>query len=317
MKSYRGLGSDDTIEGGGAFVQEHGYGHEIFNFLPLDGYYYGFVETKQRNSIRNKINITKLGASKTDEYIDGVLVIWVAPDPESGTKIIGWFDNARVYRKEQESDDNRRLFKNEIFGFFVRAKVENCRLLSLDERIFSIPRKQKGGFGQSMLWYADQPEMEEFVQKVVDYVHTGKVESPKQVSPRFHRQLDPYKRIKIEKEAIKVITEYYEGLGYQVDSVEQDNAGWDLEAISGSKVLKLEVKGLSQDCIVIELTPNEYEKMNQNRDSYRICVVIKALSDSPDRVIFSYSPDSNCWEDDEGRKLKINEIHKVSARGYI
>jgi hypothetical protein len=45
--------------------------------------------------------------------------------------------------------------------------------------------------------------------------------------------------------------------------------GWDLEAILPDKLLKIEVKGLSQEEILIELTPNEYDKMKKYKDNYR------------------------------------------------
>lgn len=317
MKSYQGLRGGDTIQGGGLFVQETGYGHEIFNFLPYEGYYYGFVETKHRDGIRNTINIKRLGASKTDDYIDGVLAVWVAKDPQGGTYIIGWFDDARVYKKEQAPlNDPRREYQGKHFGYFIKAKKEKCRLLSPDKRTFQIPRKRKGGMGQSNIWYADRLENKEFVQKILGYISTGRIDHLDQINVT-PRQLDPLKRVKIEESAIKLVTKYYEDLGYQVSSVEGDNIGWDLEAFLESKTLRLEVKGLSQNNIAVELTPNEYQKMDEYKETYRVCVVTNALEDSTSLFIFSYSPDSNSWEDYQGRKLIIQEIQRVSARLYV
>jgi len=61
MKYYKGACEKDTPSYGGSFVEEHGYGHEEYNFLerrierweddsgivPDGSYCLGFVETKQ------------------------------------------------------------------------------------------------------------------------------------------------------------------------------------------------------------------------------------------------------------------------------
>jgi hypothetical protein len=167
--------------------------------------------------------------------------------------------------------------------------------------------------GRSNVWYASRAINVPFKQSVLDFVTTGRVPS-KQPPPRKEkpRQTDPYKRQRVEKSAIKLTTEYYESLGYAVDSVEKDNIGWDLEAILHGRLLRLEVKGLSQKELLIELTPNEYEKMRKYQDSYRICVVIDALDSEPLLRIFSFSSESGQWEDIKGNQLTITEI--TSAR---
>ena len=104
-------------------------------------------------------------------------------------------------------------------------------------------------------------------------------------------------------------------IGYIVDSVEKDNVGWDLEAILDNRLLRLEAKGLSQKKLLIELTPNEYDKMQKHRDSYRVCVVTDALGRDPVLWIFAFSPESQAWEDDEENHLAITEI--TSARMSI
>jgi hypothetical protein len=96
-----------------------------------------------------------------------------------------------------------------------------------------------------------------------------------------------------------------------VRSVERDYVGWDLEAERDSVVLKIEVKGLSGNVVVFDVTPNEYIKMQQEAN-YRICVVNSVLSTNKILRVFSFNPISSAWEDEEGRQLIINEI--ISAR---
>lgn len=308
MKNYRGLNNDE-ITGGGAFVWKSGYGLEVFNFQPFNEYMYGYVQVK------GSINIERLGASRRDGSIDDVLVIWVANSPSGGTVIVGWYNNATVYRRCQPAPSgSARECKGEECGYHVKAKQEDCRLLPIDSRVFKIPRQTKGGMGQSNVWYADQKANESFRQEVLSFIRTGKIQRRKHPAKRNGRrwQPDPYKRQKVEKSALALVTKHYEDLGYDVDSVEEDNVGWDLEASLLDKLLRLEVKGLSQKEVLIELTPNEYRKMKRYKDSYRICVVTDALSRDPLLRIFAFSPESAKWEDDEGTHLMVNEI--VGAR---
>jgi hypothetical protein len=165
MKRYQGL-AGDSMTGGGAHIQEHGEGCEMFNFKPYEGYMYGFVRVK------GSINIERLGASPLDNSIDGVLVIWVARSPSDGTVIVGWYENAMVYRDCQpppEGSGRERKGRRE-WGYRVIAKAEDCRLLPANERAFGIPRGGKGSMGQANVWYADQPEKAPFKRKVWEYV---------------------------------------------------------------------------------------------------------------------------------------------------
>lgn len=308
MKDYKGLTSDRII-GGGEFVRRYKYGHEIFNFLPFDGYMYGYVQPI------HIINIERIGANKEDEFIEGVLVVWVSKLPFGGTKIIGWYKNATVYRKHQPAPkDSNRKYKGHELGYFVKAKEKDCVLLPMNKRIFEIPRG-KAGMGQSNVWYADKKAHVPFRQKVLNFINTGEIPKEYKLTKTKNGkfwQPDPYKRQKIEKVAIEKTTKYFEDLEYIVDSVEKDNMGWDLEATITNQKLKLEVKGLSQEELLIEMTPKEYEKMRKYLDSYRICVVTDALSENPLLRIFSFSPKHRRWEDEKGSFLEITEI--VSAR---
>jgi hypothetical protein len=54
--------------------------------------------------------------------------------------------------------------------------------------------------------------------------------------------------------------------GWKVDDVSDQNKGWDLEATKGGATLYLEVKGLSGSQILVELTPNEFGRMQEYAD---------------------------------------------------
>src|SRR5690606_31181826 len=111
--------------------------------------------------------------------------------------------------------------------------------------------------------------------------------------------------------AVEHVTWHFLAGGYVVDARETDNVGWDLEATRGREMLRLEVKGLSASEILVELTPNEYAKMREHRESWRLCVVTSALT-HPTLAIFAWSSDTGEWEDQRDRRLVVAE--RVAAR---
>lgn len=155
---------------GGKYVDENNEGGEENNFLDLDGYCYGFVETKRNKNGRNTIRIERIDESyKNCESIDNVLVVWVAANRHGKQKIVGWYKNATVYRRFQY-----KLIRDCDYNITARAK--DCFLLPLNERTFEIPvatvknSLNRFGFGQSNIWYAQEESAENFVKEVVKYI---------------------------------------------------------------------------------------------------------------------------------------------------
>jgi hypothetical protein len=130
------------------------------------------------------------------------------------------------------------------------------------------------------------------------------------VDGRPARQPDPHLRSQVERAAVEVTARHFTLSGYTVDSVEGDSCGWDLTALQGAEVLRLEVKGLSGSELVVELTPNEFARMQEHRDSYRLCVVINALA-AARLSVFEYSADAGTWTDGD-RRLDIET--RIAAR---
>ncbi len=305
MDRYQG-NIDDKMQGGGKHIEKYGWGGEMYNFKPSRNRMYGYVQ------VGGRINLNRLGAKKSDEQIEDITVIWVAKEPFSGgSYIVGWYENATVYRNVQEPKRNlNRNWKEHDLGYFVETKKSDAKLLSRDERTVQVPRG-KGGMGQKNIWYAENNP--DYVKKVLKYVKTGVSPISRKKKRGSARQTDPLKRMEVETMAVKVVTKHYKKLGYEVDSVEKDNIGWDLNAVNGKIKLKLEVKGLSGNDIATELTPNEYKHLNDDKGSYRICVVVEALT-SPKLMIFSYSIDNEEWMSENGRILMFEE--RISARIY-
>ncbi|MBW3538931.1 MAG: DUF3883 domain-containing protein [Planctomycetes bacterium] len=126
------------------------------------------------------------------------------------------------------------------------------------------------------------------------------------------RRADPRRRRRIEDAAMQRVGDHFQEMGYVVYPRAKDNLGWDLEAVRGEEKLLIEVKGLAGSKTCVELTPNEFKKMQQFRDAYRLCVVTNALV-RPRVRVFAYSPDARAWKDVENQQtLQIEE--RMAAR---
>ncbi len=178
MKYYQGIPTDesDSIEGGGSFVDKHGFGYEIYNFQPYSGKLYGYVQPVTRDHKFNKgqIRIERLGASAGARSIDGVTVVFTAKSPKSGLRrIVGWYQNATVFRYRQTPPkESGRTYKGEEIGFYTIAEESNCTLLDeafRDELDIEVPTG-KDGMGESNVWYADKVQNKGFMKSVLEFL---------------------------------------------------------------------------------------------------------------------------------------------------
>ena len=110
---------------------------------------------------------------------------------------------------------------------------------------------------------------------------------------------DPVIRKEVEFAAMNAVKTYYRGKGYDVVDVAADNLGWDLEVFrrgesdeSGEKIWNVEVKGTSDNKISVILTPNEYDKSDD--EMYRLAVVRNAL-DGDARACAIYKREGDEW----------------------
>ncbi|EKO3534169.1 DUF3883 domain-containing protein [Vibrio fluvialis] len=315
MESYRGNRKTDQISGGGSYVTEEGVGHEVCNFHSYRGKVYGYVQPSrgQRSANAGRIkleNIVGSDGTKDDESIEGVLVIWTASRPEGGTVVVGWYNNATVYREFQYFASVPELqSKNGLEGYRIFARSVDAKLLPIDERIIQIPRKTAGSIGQSNVWYGDSEIGLNIASEVTALVKGEQ----KRRKPQESRSTDPEHNSKIEKAAIKQAWKYYENLGYSLTSVEKDYVGWDLEAVQNKTKLRIEVKGLSGSNPNIELSPNEFKAFSENHKGYRLAVVTEALT-SPKLYICHYSQQQEAWLVSSHDGASVNIVEKVAAQ---
>ena len=275
MKDYQGQADDDLLIGGGSFVNEHGYGGEVTNFYSMNGNCYGCVRVDKKTNSLNLERIEKVNKVDKD-FIDDVCVVWVARDPieKKGNVIVGWYNNARVYRYKQESS-----FLESDSGYWFESNEDNCVLLPFEERDIICPRFKKGFMGRTQYWYADSNESIDFIKSIKKFIsnYTEFVASTKSKKGIFNT--NPELKKKTEKKAEKRVIQYYKTNGYTVDNVAKENKGWDLEAKKNNTTICIEVKGLFGDGKRIILTPNEYKHFMEKDSNYKLCIVNNVMSD--------------------------------------
>lgn len=196
MEKYQGLAQDKAV-GGGSYPQQHGFGAEIFNFQHFHNTMYGFVEPGW-TTVLKLINITKLGAHRMEQSVSGILVIWVARHPQKKTLVVGWYEDAKIYRKRQPPPPNlsRKQPDGRDAPYCVEADRKDCLLIPHSARDFQIFRaaelkaagiapqelKRPGGIGQSNIYYGQDWYGNYIKPRLLQYVAKWKAQKHLSVS---------------------------------------------------------------------------------------------------------------------------------------
>ena len=211
LNKYIGITDEDMPNKGGKWVEKNKDAHEQWNFLNYNGYCYGFVMNKGDQFSIERINED----AKKNDTVDDVTVVWCALNDNNETVIVGWYENATVYRYYQNS------VVTPAFGidrwFFTKAKAENCYLLPETSRNFVIGRASvegKGkGFGQQNYWYAESSyAREELIPQVVDFLNEHKHERINRIDSAFSVPENLYEPL--SESEINKANEYFDNSEY-------------------------------------------------------------------------------------------------------
>jgi hypothetical protein len=306
-REYRGA-ADDPPQGTFGYIRAGNEDAvEALNFRIFRGRCYGYAP-------HQSIDLRRLGGTRDDEYVDGILVVWTATDPAQGGRyIVGWYRNARIHSHMQQtlrpSKDRREAI--------AEAAANDCHLVLVDQRTFFIPSRTVGWPGIASAFYASEklsPDDLELIFAYIDgtpsegfYPSHGRASSHKGHGAGWPT-VDPELRAEVEMRAVEHVIAHYKRLGWTTESVEDENLGWDLDVRNGGRLLRVEVKG-RRGVGAVELTPHEFEAMRgtKTRMSYRLAIVHNALSASPTMTIFEYAPASDTWVSAGGAMLALRE----------
>jgi hypothetical protein len=297
MKNYKGVTNEDIPTGAGSYVEENQDGGEVNNFYPLNGNYYGYARIQNGRSLR----IEKLGADLKADFIDNITVVLFAKNPETGGQyIVGWYKNAKLFRHIQELKS--KIIPNKPYN--VITEIGDGFLLKPSDRIFAVE-----GPGQTNAWYVEEYVEKSYFLKLEEYMadpenYLIRIAKKKRGNRAWQKDIELRK--KVEYAAMDAVAAYFEVRNYEVSFCHKENYGWDMEASSGKQKLLLEVKGLSGEFNVIELTNNEYKNSKLNRKHYRICIVTNCLDTNKIKVNIYFNENGN-WVSKENKILKIQE----------
>jgi|GEM_PF-4059341 len=174
MLWYKGLEAENIAMSETTYCKENGYGHELFNFLPDDGRYYGYSPP---GSTCNLKSIAKDAIEKDEHgrFIDNVLVIFTSTRTNKGHVIVGYYKNAKVYEKPLKRKETLgRYIKQEddYAKYNMVCDIKNGRLIEHPNRNYYIPHasSEVGGFGMQPRWYAAKKKDQEIREKAIDYI---------------------------------------------------------------------------------------------------------------------------------------------------
>lgn len=308
MIDYQGVTDLDKPNGAGSYVKENKDGGEVANFFPVNGKYYGYARIRNGNDLR----IERLGAKKSNEFIDNVTVVFFSTNPFFGGQyVVGWYDDAVLYRSIQTLKNGRKGHHD----YLAVTDKRKGTLLPVAFRKFEIPID---GPGQTNAWYVMEysakgkflSEFEKFKRDPKKYKRVKKVK----LTNKKGWQLDAELRKKIEVAAMDATANHFEEMGFHIKYVHLNKLGWDLEAEKKNIKLRLEVKGTSSDLQSVELTPNEFMH-SKSHSNYRICILENALNKKLNKLhICQLRSNRKIWVSDLGDQLKIVPITSAQLR---
>ena len=308
MRFYAGpVPGDERPIGGGGYNKEK-IGHEIYNFKESGGRLYGFF---QPHMASNAVALERIdpSAAGTNKLKD-ILVIFVAPRPQGGQAVVGWFRNAEVLRKEAPHSPG----KPKGFGHYCSAQRQDCVLLPYDNRSLVIPRRN--GMGQSNVCYPldakGQPKNAAWMQQVLAFIDdyrasdilvNPEADAEKEIADATEKALarskgqgfarTPQERKALEDHAMKAAMKYFRRKRYHVEDVSKTRS-YDLVCRQGATELHVEVKGTKTDGDAVVLTKNEVKHACDPQNSCALFILHsirfkgKAASGGKSRVLLPW-----------------------------
>lgn len=163
MKRYKGITEDDKPVGGGEHVEKTGNAHEAYNFELHNGKCYGFF------MMNGTLNLDRLEANHYD-YADDVLIVIIAPHPNKGNVIVGWYDHAKVYKEHRKYPEKIERFKN--FNVYnMEAEAKDCFLVPEKDRIKLFPDGFTNKMRRTFNWYAEAEDDKQIVERTLDFMN--------------------------------------------------------------------------------------------------------------------------------------------------
>lgn len=173
MKYYQGITENDIPLGtGGSYPKEEK--HEVFNFLDDDGTCYGYTPPYGRINLKEICNSEIRKSVDGNQYIEDVLIIFNASKNDGNKRrIIGFYVGATIFKEPYVNTNPKRIViaNNTFAKYNIKVKSENVYLFEEEqERKYFLPYSKKDGYGygQSNIWYSNNPKDQKFKYEIID-----------------------------------------------------------------------------------------------------------------------------------------------------
>lgn len=148
MNEYAGPKPGDERPIGGGAWNDKEIGHEVTNFLEVDGKVYGYFEPGLKSG---QLNLRRVGPPSGPDFVDGVTVVFLAPKGGEGNLVVvGWYDSARLY-----ADARRHPLKVpgvKEHWYICETSKGSEHLIAVSERVWP-GVTGRGGFGERNFCY--------------------------------------------------------------------------------------------------------------------------------------------------------------------
>lgn len=190
---------------------KHNTGHEVFNLEPneVDGRFYGYIPP------HDNPNIEQLGASATDNYVDGVMVIYVKKQPKSSNRqIIAFTDNARIYAKKQRGSALNRFIYDGGKQIECTYTIESDYIYDLRDDpapfVFDVSGENLQMFRQQRFYTGRRPKQEiKMLQWLIDYLQQKDYEEDNDIN--FQKEIHEAEIDEFLSETSKIEPSYTNG----------------------------------------------------------------------------------------------------------
>ena len=232
-------------------------------------------------------------------------VVCLAKKPgQTGIHVVGWFERAYLLGQSfdrPEYDIGGFRVSSEGSRFTYSIKSDHAYLVHPNDRInpFSHSSVKTGKYSFLTLENEKNNKRKKEVLKILSSelkkLKSIAIKNPNtsNVEDFDNDEVDPVSgfgtpehRKKVEKSAVKFVTNHLRKKGYNIISVEDQNCGYDLLASKGKSSLEVEVKGTAGSEERFFLTRNENFYMRNGNQNWRLAIVTNALS-SDRSLIFS------------------------------
>lgn len=190
-------------------------------------------------------------------------------------------------KKDHIAKISQKMKKKKDFTYCLKTNKKNAHLIKSSFRpLYTVKGEAAKHLGRICTYLEGQKSVLErkhriklmaFVKNVVEYDDTNAMKKIEISDKALNDFCPPSTEVKkeIEDEAIRRATEYYNKRGFNVDSVERENLGWDLTVThkKTGEELYVEVKGTSRPYYHFFLSRNEYNKRKEYRKKWVLFLV--------------------------------------------